>query len=104
MKVTINRNLCGHTPAGCEACFGEFLRHGAAPDRGCITDVLDDGKPEVIATIYSGKYNTTLTIPPQDFEKVMYDGWMKYADLPPEAYDILPPHGDDIRRMLKEQK
>ena len=104
MKVTINRNLCGHTPAGCEACFGEFLRHGAAPDRACIMDVLDDGKPEVTATIYSGQYNTTLVIPPQDFEKVMYDGWMKYANLPPEAYDILPPHGDDIRRMVKESR
>ena len=104
MRVTINRNFCGHTPSACESCFGEFLRHGAIPDRGCITDAVDDQKPELTVTIFSGKYSTTLTIPPQDFEKVMYDGWMKYADLPAEAYDILPPRVQDIRRMLKESK
>ncbi len=102
MKVTINRNLCGHTPAACEACFGEFLRKGAVPDRGCIVDVEEDGNAVVTATIKSGTYETTLIIPPTDFEKVIYDGWMKYADLPSEAYDIVPPHGDEIRKILNQ--
>ncbi len=44
MRVIINRNLCGHHPAGCEKCFGEFLLKGAVPDRGCILDIVDDGK------------------------------------------------------------
>jgi hypothetical protein len=104
MQVTINRNFCGHPPASCEACFGEFLRKGAVPDRGCIVDVQDDGKPEVIATIVSGKYRGTLVVDDQNRDAIIAEGWMKFANLPPEAFDIVPPHGDDVRRMIREQE
>ncbi len=104
MKVTINRNHCGHHPASCEICFGEFLRHGAVPDRGCITNVEDDGRPEVLVQITSGNYTTTLTVDDKNREEVIYDGYIKFLDLPPEAFDIVPPHGEDIRRMLREQE
>lgn len=102
MKVTINRNFCGHHPAGCEQCFGEFLRHGAAPDRGCITKVEEDDRPEISVDITSGKYTATLVVTDANREQIIYDGWMKFVDLPPEAYAILPPHGADIRRMEHE--
>ncbi len=104
MKVTINRNYCGHHPASCEKCFGEFLRHGDAPDRACITNVEEDGQAEVTVYITSGQYTTTLVVDEANREQVIYDGYMKFTDLPPEAFDITPPHGDDIRRMLREQE
>ncbi len=104
MKVTIDRNFCGHHPAACEQCFGEFLRHDAVPDRGCITKVEDDGRPEVLVQIISGKYAASLVVTDENREQIIYDGWMKFANLPPEAFDIVPPHGEDIRRMLHEQE
>ncbi len=104
MKVTIDRNYCGHHPAACERCFGEFLRHGAVPDRSCITDVQDDGRPEIVVQVTSGKYTGTLVVDDQNREEVMYDGYIKFLDLPPEAFEIVPPHGDEIRRMLLDQE
>ncbi len=104
MKVTLNRNMCGHHPAACEQCFGEFLRRGTAPDRGCITDFVDDGRPEMIATIKSGNYFGTLVITDENREEIIYDGWMKFVRMPPEAFDIVPPHAAEIRRMLREQE
>ncbi len=104
MKVTINRNFCGHPPASCEACFGEFLRRGDVPDRSCIVDVIDDGRPEVTASIISGKYQGTLVVDGTNREAIIREGWTKFANLPPEAYDIVAPHGDDIHRMLREQQ
>ncbi len=103
MRVTVNRNLCGHHPAACEQCFGEFLRHWSVPDRGCITEVVDDGRAEVTAHIRSGNYFGTLVITPENRERIIYDGWMKYIEMPPEAFDVTPPHGNELRKMLREQ-
>lgn len=102
MKVIINRNLCGHPSFACEKCFGEFLRSGAFPDRGCMLDTVDDGKPEVTAVITSGDYTTELVVTDDIKEQVIYDGYMKFVDLPQEALEIQPPHGGDIRRILRE--
>ncbi len=103
MKVIINRNMCGHHPASCEKCFGEFLRRGDVPDRGCIVDVQDDGQKDLTAIVTSGKYTGTLVVNDQNREEVIYDGYIKFMDLPAEAFEIVPPHGEDIRRMLREQ-
>ncbi len=102
MRVIINRNLCGHHPAGCEKCFGEFLRKGAVPDRGCILDVIDDGKPKVTAQITSGDYTTELVVTDENREEIIYDGYMKFVDLPQEAFEIKPPDGNTVRRILRE--
>lgn len=102
MHVTINRNFCGHHPAGCEQCFGEFLRHGTVPDRSCITNVAEDGRPETTVDIQSGPYSTTLVVTDENREQIIYDGWIKFANLPQEAFEIVPPHGGDIRRMVQE--
>ena len=104
MLLVINRNYCGHAPAGCEECFSQFLRKGAAPDRGCIVDLVDDGKPEITATIISGKYRGTLVIDANNRDAIIQEGWIKFAGLPSEAFDIVPPHGDDVRRMLRESE
>lgn len=102
MKVIINRNLCGHPPFACEKCFGEFLRTGAYPDRSCMLDVIDDGSPEISAEITSGKYTTTLVVTDDIREQVIYDGYMKFTDLPFEAFEIQPPDGNEIRQIIHE--
>lgn len=102
MRVIINRNLCGHPPFACEKCFGEFLRTGAYPDRGCMLDVIDDGSELVTAEITSGPYTRELVITDEIREEVIYDGYMKFADFPPDAFEIQPPHGEDIRRIERE--
>lgn len=103
MKVTIDRNSCGHHPAACEQCFGEFLRRGSVPDRACVTEIVDDGRPEIVAIIKSGNYYGTLTITEENREEIIYDGWMKFVKMPPEAFEIVPPHGADIRRAQHER-
>lgn len=102
MRVIINRNLCGHPPFACETCFGEFLRTGAYPDRSCIMEVIDDAKPEVTAVITSGVHTRELVITDDIREEVIYDGYMKFADFPDDAFEIQPPHGNDIRRIIRE--
>jgi hypothetical protein len=102
MRVIINRNLCGHPPFACEKCFGEFLRTGAYPDRSCMLDVVDDGVPEVTAVITSGAYTRELTITDDIREEVIYDGYMKFADFPDEAFDIRHPTGNEYRQILRD--
>ena len=102
MRVIINRNLCGHPPFACEKCFGEFLLKGAYPDRSCMLDVIEDDKPEVTAVITSGPYTRELVITDDIREQVIYDGYMKFADFPPEAFEIPAPSGNDIRRIIHE--
>jgi hypothetical protein len=102
MRVIINRNLCGHHPAGCETCFGEFLRKGAVPDRSCMIDVIDDGTDQVTAVITSGAHTATLVVTDENREEIIYDGYMKFVDLPFEAFEIQPPSGIELRRLLRE--
>lgn len=102
MRVIINRNLCGHPPFACEKCFGEFLLKGAYPDRSCMLDVIDDGKPEVTAVITSGPYTREVVITEDIREQVIYDGYMKFAGFPDDAFEIPQPDGNEIRRIIHE--
>lgn len=97
MKVTIDRNLCGSWPPACEECFSVFLAKGSVPDRACIVEVVDDESPVLNAVIRSGHFVGTLVITPENRDAVMREGWRKFSTLPDEAFDILPPRGDDIR-------
>ncbi len=97
MRVTMDRNLCGSWAPACEECLGQFLAHGDRPDRACITDMADDGSETVSVVIHSGHFVGTLTVTPQNRQAVISEGWRKYASLPDEAFDIQPPHGEEIR-------
>jgi hypothetical protein len=44
MRIIIDRNTCTTVLPACEECFATFLLHNCVPDRGCITDVIDDGR------------------------------------------------------------
>ncbi len=104
MKVTLNRNFCGHHPSACEQCFGEYLRHGVT-DYPCVTGIEDDGKDELtVNMLLANGYKTTLVITEEMKEEIIYDGWMKFVNLPPEAFEVKVPHGEDIRRLLLENE
>ncbi len=84
MRLTVNRSTCAHHPAACEQCFGEFLRHGTLPERGCLTDFVDDGRPEITARIQLGDSFGTLVVTDENREAIIYEGWMKFVQLHPE--------------------
>jgi hypothetical protein len=69
-----------------------------------MIDVIEDGSPEVTAVITSGPYTATLLVTDENREEIIYDGYMKFVDLPPEAFEIQPPSGNELRRILREYK
>ena len=103
MRVTIDRNFCGAWAPACEECFGTYLAHNFAPDRACLTEVADDGSDTLTVTIRSGGYVGTLTVRPEDRETVIQEGWRKFSTLPDEAFDIQPPHGNELREMAQRR-
>ncbi len=103
MKITINRNYCGHHPAACEKCFGTFLQQGQVTDWPCLTSMEDDGRPEIRVDMTSGSYTSSFVVDDSNREEFIYGGYIRLSNLPSEAFDIVPPHGDEIRRMQREQ-
>ncbi len=102
MRVIMDRNMCGAWSPACEECFGVFLAHGKEADRACITEVIDDGSDTLNAVIRSGHFVGTLVVRPEEREAVIREGWRKFATLPDEAFDILPPHAEDIRAANRQ--
>ncbi len=67
-----------------------------------MTREVDDGKPELTVRVKSGDYYGEFVVNEKNKEQVIYDGWMKFVQMPSEAFDIKPPSGNDIRRLLRE--
>jgi len=99
VRVTIDRNLCGAWSPACEECFGVFLAHGE-PDRLCVTSVADDDSPNLTALIHSGNYTGSLVVTEANRVAIIQEGWRKFANLPDEAFDIQPPHGEYWRTQI----
>jgi hypothetical protein len=59
----------------CQSCFASFVLHGCSPDRPCITDVEDDGKPETTLILRNGDYQRVVTITDENREQWAYGGW-----------------------------
>jgi hypothetical protein len=79
MHVTIRRDRCGHQLSACEECFADFLRTGQPPERGCISQLLDDGAPELVVKFVTGQQVGTLVITERNRARVMYEGWTKFV-------------------------
>jgi hypothetical protein len=67
-----------------------------------MIDVIDDGSEQVTAEITSGDYTTSLLVTDENRDGIIYDGYLKYVDLPFEALEIKPPSGNEYRRILRE--
>lgn len=97
MRILIDRDTCSHHPSGCEQCFGEFLGRGDIRNLPCLMNVQDDGKPEVTAIIKSGTYEGVLVVTEANREEIIYHGWMKFVNMPPQAFDDPSPQRDRAR-------
>ncbi len=97
MRVIIDRNTCGSWIAACEECFSAFLAHGV-PDRACVTSVVEDGSPNLTLLIHSGQHTTELVVTEENRAAIAAEGWRKFVNLPDDAFEIKPPHGEDLRK------
>jgi hypothetical protein len=80
MVVKMTPGLCSneHSSTGgsfCESCFASFLYHGCYPDRPCITDVVDDGTPEITLILRHDDYEKVVTITDETRDAIAYGGW-----------------------------
>jgi hypothetical protein len=93
MVVKMTPGLCSnaHSSTGgtfCESCFASFVVHGCAPDRACITDVIDDGKTDVTLILRHGDDERIVLITDENREALAYGGWpgwVRFVEEPLEA-------------------
>ncbi len=79
MRITMERNLCENILPACEECFITFLLHGCIPDRGCITDVVDDGREEVTLILRYEGNEEVLVVTDENREVLAFNGWSRYV-------------------------
>jgi hypothetical protein len=85
MQITMIPGLCSneHQPTSgsfCEGCFASFLVHGCAPDRPCITNVVDDGKPETTIVLRYRGHQQAITIDDASRDLWAYGGWPGWVE------------------------
>lgn len=83
MRLTLYRKRCFHQLSACEECFSDFLRSGEIPARGCLSNVIDDGAPELVVKVISGDQVGTLVITERNRDRILYEGWTKFVRLTP---------------------
>lgn len=83
MHLTLYRDRCWHQLSACEECFADFLRSGEIPARGCLSNVIDDGAPELVVKVISGDHVGTLVITERNRDRIIYEGWTKFVRLTP---------------------
>ncbi len=83
MHLTLYRDHCWHHLSACEECFADFLRNGEIPARGCLSNVIDDGAPELVVKVLSGDHVGTLVITERNRDRIIHEGWTKFVRLTP---------------------
>jgi len=96
MVVKMTPGLCSneHSSTGgtfCESCFASFVVHGCAPDRACITDVVDDGKTDVTLILRHGDDQRIVLITDENREALAYGGWPGWVRFVEELKDAAAP-------------
>jgi hypothetical protein len=86
MRIVMDRNTCTTTLPACEECFATFVLRGCAPDRGCITDVEDDGREETTLVLLYDSTEAQIVVTDQNRELLAYDGWAAYVDVMPDFF------------------
>ena len=85
MVVKMTPGLCSneHSSTGgtfCESCFASFILHGCAPERACITNVIDDGKTDVTLILRHGDQQRVVQITDENREALAYGGWSGWVN------------------------
>ena len=96
MVVKMTPGLCSneHSSTGgsfCESCFASFVVHGCAPDRACITEVIDDGKTDVTLILRHGEGQRVVQITDENREALAYGGWSGWVSFVEELTSTATP-------------
>jgi hypothetical protein len=96
MVVKMTPGLCSnaHSSTGgtfCESCFASFVLHGCAPERACITDVIDDGKTDVTLVLDHGDEHRVVRITDENREALAYGGWQGWVRFVEDLADAPTP-------------
>ena len=86
MRIIMDRNTCTTILPACEECFATFVLHHCVPDRGCILDVVDDGRPETRLALRYGSTETEVVVTDENRELLAYDGWTAYVEVMPAFF------------------
>jgi hypothetical protein len=86
MRVVMDRNTCTTILPACEECFATFLLRGCVPDRGCISDVEDDGREETTLVLRYGDHHAEVVVTDENRDLLAYDGWTSYVDVIPDFF------------------
>ena len=101
MVVKMTPGLCSneHSSTGgtfCESCFASFVIHGCAPDRACITDVIDDGKTDVTLVLRHGDDQRIVLITDENREALAYGGWSGWVRFVEDLEGAAAPAADPV--------
>jgi len=102
MQIMMTPGLCSneHQSTGgtfCQSCFASFLMHGCAPDRACITNVVDDGKEATTLVLQYGDQQQAIVISDENREVLAYGGWpgwVQFVDELPGSPVAVPDDGE----------
>ena len=103
MVIKMTPGLCSneHSSTGgtfCESCFASFVVHGCAPDRACITNVVDDGKTDVTLILRHGDDQRVVLITDENREALAYGGWPGWVRFVEELKDGAPPAAEHVAK------
>ena len=101
MVIKMTPGLCSteHSRTGgtfCESCFASFVVHGCAPDRACITDVIDDGKTDVTLLLRHGDEQRVVLITDENREAIAYGGWPGWVRFVEELTSAAAPDAEHV--------
>ena len=86
MRIVMDRNTCTTILSACQECFATFVLRGCVPDRGCIMDVVEDGREETTLVILYNGNQAEVVVTDQNREYLAYDGWSDYVDVMPDFF------------------
>jgi hypothetical protein len=70
--------------------------HGCAPDRACITDVVDDGKTDVTLILRHGDDQRVVLITDENREALAYGGWSGWVRFVEDLKDDPAPDAKQV--------
>ena len=106
MQIMMTPGLCSneHQSTGgtfCQSCFASFLMHGCAPDRACITNVVDDGKDETMLVLQYEDQQQVIVISDENREALAYGGWPGWVQFVEELPSSPVADPDDAERPVR---
>lgn len=76
MKIVINHDNCNHADAFADRCLAMTMQYPLGHVRYCLSEVVDDGQPELtVVLIFEGQEHTLVLRDESEREAVAAEGW-----------------------------